>query len=262
VAPAIGLGFGLGRLHHLFSSRARENLLLSAFDAGIRHFDVAPPYGDGMAETELGRVLRSKRDQISIATKFGIPCSNWGERNRVVYYTRTAVSRATTRLFGAKRARREFAAKSALTSLHDSLRRLRTDHVDYFFIHEPLDSEQYARAAELIDTLEDLRRGGLIRHYGVAAPTALFIDGTARQCIGDATQFEIGSNSEKLLASLPPGHKAFAYGLVRYCKATVSQDRIDLGAILHWFFLNFPDVVPLIGTTRVAQLETLRRSLA
>ncbi|MDQ6777489.1 MAG: aldo/keto reductase, partial [Actinomycetota bacterium] len=66
------LGFGCAELYREPSSAQRRRLLDSAHHAGIRHFDVAPMYGLGVAERELGAFASQRRDQVVIATKFGI----------------------------------------------------------------------------------------------------------------------------------------------------------------------------------------------
>ncbi len=74
------LGFGCAQLCRLPRNRDRLALLEAAFDAGIRHFDVARMYGLGEAEGVLGQFLRDKRDQVTVATKFGIPLSRLATR--------------------------------------------------------------------------------------------------------------------------------------------------------------------------------------
>ena len=66
------LGFGGSGLMGGISERESLRLLETAFDAGIRHFDVAPAYGHGRAERCLGKFLQGKRDQVTVATKYGI----------------------------------------------------------------------------------------------------------------------------------------------------------------------------------------------
>ena len=57
------------------SEREAIALLESAFDVGIRYFDTAPSYGDGVSERRLGRFLKrmpaGQRSQVTVATKFG-----------------------------------------------------------------------------------------------------------------------------------------------------------------------------------------------
>ena len=66
------LGFGCADLFREPSRARRQRLLETAFDHGIRHYDVAPMYGLGQVEQALGRFARGKRDRLVIATKFGI----------------------------------------------------------------------------------------------------------------------------------------------------------------------------------------------
>jgi aryl-alcohol dehydrogenase-like predicted oxidoreductase len=57
------------------AEREAVALLELAFDLGIRYFDTAPSYGDGVSEERLGRFLKSmpagQRSQVAVATKFG-----------------------------------------------------------------------------------------------------------------------------------------------------------------------------------------------
>src|SRR6202521_4086929 len=65
------IGFGCSSL----ASVGRKNairLLESAFDVGIRHFDVARYYGYGETEGILGTFIKSRRAQVTVTTKFGI----------------------------------------------------------------------------------------------------------------------------------------------------------------------------------------------
>src|SRR5437588_12142325 len=66
------LGFGTSRLHYV-GQRQRQRLLAAAASLGFLHFDTAPAYGDGLAECELGRFLRTGRHRYVIATKYGLP---------------------------------------------------------------------------------------------------------------------------------------------------------------------------------------------
>src|SRR5207248_223210 len=66
------LGYGCSQLMGGITRRQSLKLLETAFDVGIRHFDTAPSYGLGEGESALGSAFRSRRDQITITTKFGI----------------------------------------------------------------------------------------------------------------------------------------------------------------------------------------------
>src|SRR5580692_9318080 len=66
------LGFGCGSLMGATNRRDSLKLLQSAYEAGIRHFDVAPMYGYGEAESCLGEFLQHHRGQVTVTTKYGI----------------------------------------------------------------------------------------------------------------------------------------------------------------------------------------------
>lgn len=115
--PAVSLG-----LWHNFGETSpysnMKELCFTAFDNGITHFDVANNYGPapGEAEVNLGRILREEfsghRDELIISTKAGYemwdgPYGNWGSR------------------------------KSLLSSLDQSLNRMKLDYVDIFYHHRP-----------------------------------------------------------------------------------------------------------------------------
>ena len=177
------LGFGCGQLLRVASARERERLLGVAFDAGVRHFDVARSYGLGAAEAELGRFARGRRDQLVIATKFGIEVSAAAGRLRALQGLARRVLNAMPALRallrprgGAVLAPRRHDAATARASLETSLRELGTDSVDLFLLHEP--TLEGVEGAGVLAFLEDARREGKIRAFGVAGPfdEALRID--------------------------------------------------------------------------------------
>jgi D-threo-aldose 1-dehydrogenase len=176
------LGFGCASLMRLSSRRSRQHLLGEAFEQGIRHFDVARMYGLGAAEGELGRFARGRRDEIAIATKFGIDPEAMAGRLAALQ----APARAALRRFPALRSRvkrrqdalhgsRHYDAEAARTSLETSLRSLGTDYVDVFFVHDPGVIEP-AELAGLIPALESLREAGRIRAWGFS--------GDPEPCVG------------------------------------------------------------------------------
>jgi hypothetical protein len=123
-------------------------LLDAAFDAGITHFDTAPTYGDGTAEQCLGQFLERRRDEVTVATKYGLVAPQRTPAARVRTSLRTA-ARPLVRAFpglrgAAQRAAGQmgggvskvaFSDAEAKASLEASLRTLRTDHIDLFLMH-------------------------------------------------------------------------------------------------------------------------------
>lgn len=164
--------FGLGSLHHLPTSSARQRLLRIALDLGFRAFDVAPAYGNGLNELELGRALASCPHSIRIGTKFGIPVDLYGERHPHLAWALRFWLRLTSRAYGAEYRSRVFTPAEMRRSLEGSLRRLRREWVDDFMIHEPLGVIDRPNLNALHETAERLKIEGKIRRWGVAGPVA------------------------------------------------------------------------------------------
>lgn len=166
--PVSRLGLGTHGLHWLLSSGARQGLLGLAFDLGFRYFDTAPSYGNGLAEEAIGRFAARRRSDIIIATKFGIPVSRGVARLPGGVYAARAAG-ALARKLGAGRhgPQRDFSAGAARVSLEQSLRALRTGHVDILYLHEP--SPAFLSDAEpLLGMLETLKASGKIRYIGLS----------------------------------------------------------------------------------------------
>jgi D-threo-aldose 1-dehydrogenase len=179
------LGLGCAELYREPSAVARRRLLDAAYDAGVRHFDVAPMYGLGIAEAELGRAARGREDLV-IATKFGIsPTALAGALARVQGPVR--------RLFAALPALRQrarasaagpaggtagallyraagFTAEAARASLERSLRRVGRDHLELLLLHDPQPGS--VASDELCAYLEHARDVGDIVTWGVAGEPA------------------------------------------------------------------------------------------
>ncbi|AWZ06636.1 MULTISPECIES: aldo/keto reductase [unclassified Streptomyces] len=138
---AIGLGcnnFG-GRL----DARATRAVVDAALDAGITLLDTADIYGGGGgSETHLGEVLKGRRDQVVLATKFGYDGVDMG-------YGPAAGSRG-----GRAYIRR---------AVEESLRRLQTDRIDLYQLHSPDGS---VPIAETLAALTELVTEGKVRYVG------------------------------------------------------------------------------------------------
>src|SRR5579863_1440738 len=66
------LGLGCASLGSRIAPAEGARALAAAFEAGVRWYDVAPPYGAGEAETILGDFLKGRRRQVSVTTKVGL----------------------------------------------------------------------------------------------------------------------------------------------------------------------------------------------
>jgi len=179
------LGFGCASLMRLPLRRRRQDLLAAAFDADIRHFDVARMYGLGAAEAELGRFARGRRDRITIATKFGIEArpASWMSRlqgpARALIGRYPALRRLVKQREGTLHEPRRYDVAAARESLERSLRELGTDYVDVFFVHAPLGAGEVP-LAELRAFLDAAREKGTIRAWGVAGEEPRVVGELAR----------------------------------------------------------------------------------
>ena len=128
---------GLSRLHYLWSSRERQELLSHAAALGFRHFDVARNYGDGLAEAELGRFLRGQRDRFLVATKYGIPANSLIDAFRPIGQPLRVVQSVGRRMGLFRMAHPPLTAEGLRASVERSLRALRIDCIDLLLLHEP-----------------------------------------------------------------------------------------------------------------------------
>src|SRR5580698_786392 len=71
------LGFGCAPILGSVDAGTAARAIDAAISVGVNHFDIARSYGYGSAEAFLGQTLAGKRDQVVIATKFGIVASRW-----------------------------------------------------------------------------------------------------------------------------------------------------------------------------------------
>lgn len=144
--PRVSLGlwqnFGLEKPYE-----HQKEVLLSAFDMGITHFDLANNYGAparGMAEENFGKIFHEElllyREQMIISTKAGYdfwpgPYGNWGSR------------------------------KYLMSSLDASLKRMKLDYVDIFYHHRP---DPETPLEESMGALSDMVRQGKALYVGIS----------------------------------------------------------------------------------------------
>jgi len=176
------LGFGCASLYGLPLKRDRRTVLEAAYNLGIRHFDVAPMYGLGIAEAELGEFIGARSDVI-VATKFGIRPTTAGRAaglvqppvRRLMQSFPAVKSKAKSS--GSKRdagtigrllySEHDYSVSNARRALTSSLRALRNPRLNYFFLHEPA-GWLSGRYSDLIDYLNGEVRRGTIESWGPA----------------------------------------------------------------------------------------------
>ncbi|GAA1152325.1 aldo/keto reductase [Kribbella jejuensis] len=109
-----------------------------ALDAGVNLIDTADVYSAGESEQIVGTAIRTRRDEVVLATKFGMP-------------------------MGADPNQRGASRRWTVRSVENSLRRLGTDHLDLYQLHRPdHDTDQ----GETLAALSDLVQAGKILAFG------------------------------------------------------------------------------------------------
>lgn len=225
------LGFGGSNLLGNKTRAEGLRLLETAYDVGVRHFDVARYYGFGAAESLVGEFAQNKRDRITITTKFGIqpPSSDRRSLKGAILKLALPIARRLIRLSPQLRnlARKnvsrtvksgEFSVASASNSLETSLKELQTDYIDLFLLH---DCEPDDCTPDLLAFLEEAREQGKIRAYGVGTlPEHVETICVEYPEYARVTQFHssvVQPHIERIasvLESLPGGHASITHGAV------------------------------------------------
>ncbi len=130
------VGLGCNNFGMRIGRKETADVVGAALDAGITLFDTADIYGGTKSETYLGAALGARRDEIVLATKFGVPYEGH-EGGASAAYIRIAVE--------------------------DSLTRLGTDRIDLYQLHAP---DSKTPIAETIGALGELVAEGKIREFG------------------------------------------------------------------------------------------------
>jgi L-galactose dehydrogenase/L-glyceraldehyde 3-phosphate reductase len=189
------LGFGCGAVGGLMvrgSAADQDKAIGLALDAGINYFDTAVQYGNGVSETNLGRVMAGgRRGGVTVGTKVRVPSENFAA-----------------------------IAKTITDSMDGSLRRLKMDHADIFHLHNPITLNGGGETLSVVQVRDEvvpafraLRDAGKIRFLGITA----IGDTDALHQIIDAELFDSAQVSYNMLnasaaTALPSNYPAQDYG--------------------------------------------------
>jgi D-threo-aldose 1-dehydrogenase len=167
------IGFGGNNLLGPRSRAEGRALLETAFDAGIRHFDVARSYSSGDAELVVGDFLKARRDQVTVTTKFGLqPPKMAGRLRPLILLARQLMklSPALRKALGDRSARMTrsgaFSVEEAQASLEASLAALGVGHIDVYLLHEASSADC---SPELLDFLNRAVAAGTIGRFGTGS---------------------------------------------------------------------------------------------
>jgi L-galactose dehydrogenase len=150
------LSFGASPLGNVFNDVSEAESIRAvhtAIDHGINFFDVAPFYGDTLAEQRLGKALLSKRDSIILATK----CCRYG--NGVF----------------------DFSYERVLRSIDESLERLQVDYVDLLTVHDIEFGDRQQVLTEAIPAALNVKQMGKARYVGFSGLPVRYLAQIARQ---------------------------------------------------------------------------------
>jgi aryl-alcohol dehydrogenase-like predicted oxidoreductase len=130
------VGIGCNNFGWRINASNTAKVVDAALDAGINFFDTADIYAKGESETFLGKALGPRRNQIVLATKFGLPMDDERKGAKPAYIKR---------------------------ALEDSLHRLNTDHIDLYQLHKP---DPSTPIPDTLAALDELVKAGKVREIG------------------------------------------------------------------------------------------------
>src|SRR3954462_14998398 len=134
--PVSALGLGGFHIGKMSAELEAIKLIHEAIDAGITFLDNAWEYNDGKSETRMGKAIKDRRDKVFLMTKV---CTHGRD------------------------------AKTAMRQLEESLKRLKTDYLDLWQIHECAyynDPERHFAKGGVIEALLRARAQGKVRYVG------------------------------------------------------------------------------------------------
>jgi L-galactose dehydrogenase len=141
------VGFGASPLGNEFGAadpKEGQRAVHYAIEQGINYFDVSPYYGRTLAETRLGEALRGRRNQVILATKAG----RYGKDRDTGF---------------------DFSAARITRSVEESMRRLQTDYIDVFQVHDIEYGCKEQIVHETLPAMFKLKETGKVRFVGITS---------------------------------------------------------------------------------------------
>ena len=167
------VGLGCNNFGMRIDDAATDRVVAAALDAGINFFDTADIYGATKSEEFLGRALKGRRQQAIVATKFGMAVDEHRKGARPDYVRRAC---------------------------DDSLRRLGTDYIDLYQLHQP---DPTVPIADTLGALNDLVKAGKVKEIGCSNFSAEQLDEAVRATKAGAAKFVSVQNEYSLLHREP-----------------------------------------------------------
>jgi aryl-alcohol dehydrogenase-like predicted oxidoreductase len=167
------VGLGCNNFGRRLDAAATATVVHRALHAGINFFDSADIYGGTRSEEYLGRALRGRRDRVVLATKFGMAVDEQRQGARPDYVRR---------------------------ALDDSLRRLDTDYIDLYQLHQP---DPAVPIADTLGALDAAVRAGKVREIGCSNFSAEQLREAAAATSDGAARFVSVQNEYSLVKREP-----------------------------------------------------------
>ncbi len=193
------VGVGCNAFSRRVDQTAVASILDAATDVGVTLLDTSDTYGiePGASETMIGVALQGRRDDFVLATKFGMDMRGANGADHGVRGSRRYVRRA----------------------VEASLRRLQTDHIDLYQLHEP---DPVTPIEETLEALHDLVREGKVRYVGCSNFDGWMIaDAAWTASTSGLTPFVSVQNRYSLLdrtveAEVTPAAEKFGLGILPF----------------------------------------------
>jgi aryl-alcohol dehydrogenase-like predicted oxidoreductase len=279
-AGSIGLGcMSFSDTYGGFEGYDPDEVIHRALDLGVTLLDTADVYGPHVSEEVVGKAIAGRRDEVVLATKFGL-------------------TRAAPRDGGAGfRLTVDGSPAYAREAIDGSLRRLGVDHIDLYYLHRP-DTE--VPIEDTIGAMAEMVQAGKVRHLGLSEASVDTLRRAHAEHPIAALQTEHSIWSRDIEAEILPTCRELGIGLVpysplgrglltgtigglddlsardfrrnqpRFAESAIdeSQRAVDVvrsiaathgctpGQVaLAWVLAQGEDVIPIPGTKRVAYLE-------
>jgi len=132
------MGMGGTNFGEKIGEKESIQVIQHALDSGINFIDTANKYGEGLSEEYIGKAVKGRRDEVIIATKFGLPMFDLPNDGGGSRY-------------------------NIMNAVDGSLKRLGTDYIDLYYIHWP---DEETPVEETLRALDTLVKSGKVRYIG------------------------------------------------------------------------------------------------
>ena len=161
IISAFGLGTSnLASLGKRMSAIDAINLFNCASENNVKLIDTANTYGSGDAERMIAKGILGRRNEFSIMTKAGFPFL-------ALPGFLSPINQIGKKIFQKCNVKKNYSKEYLINSLYGSLKRLRTDHVDAFLLHEPI-YQELLHHDDCWEALYQIKKSGMAANIGMS----------------------------------------------------------------------------------------------